>query len=192
VRGVRSDGKPKKKSLPARRKSVTSEPIPGSVGELIYTERRKRTISQQAMAEKLKTAGGKAYNGRVSQLELGKTLPTDRELPILAKMLGLSIISLREKRDASAKSHRSMQAKRRSSLLAPKPPERVAAKRLTRAAEPPPAALAIVVPEPAGPAELADWIGMVDASVARMPVDPEKRRRWLNATVELFKLRSAQ
>jgi transcriptional regulator with XRE-family HTH domain len=204
VRGQRNDGKPKKKApLPARRKSVKSAPIAGSLGAILHAERQKRQIAQREIAAAMaKKTGRSTDNVRLSQIELGRSLPDDTEIGILANMFGLSAATLRAKRDAELKTKTERAqtyikstwerpTKQRKTLLAPKPSERAAAKSVTRWS-PPPSALAVARPEPAGQTELADWIEMADSSVCVMPVDTEGRRRWLQAAIELFKLRGLQ
>src|SRR3954468_5385621 len=126
MRGKRKDGKPPARGLPGRRKNSLGSPVPGSVGELIYNERRRKQISQQAMAERIaKGTNVKAYNGLISQIELGRRLPSDREVTIIAQMLGLSVPSVRAKRDASPKLPARVKKK---ALLAPKPTAKLAAR----------------------------------------------------------------
>ncbi len=187
MRGRRNDGKPiVRKGLPKKRKNVEIEPIPGSIGALLRKERIARDISQQTIADKLaKISGGKPYNGRVSQIELGKSLPNDKELGIFSNAYGLSAATLRAKRDASTsrpwpKKNKNKNKDKIAVINAPKPTARLAAK--TVAASP-------AAPDPAGVPVIADWIGLIDG-IVRMPVDPGERKRWFAAVMELFALRS--
>lgn len=188
MRGKRKDGKPIVRGLPGKRKNVEMEPIPGSIGALLRKERIAKQISQTTIAERLaKGSGGTPYNGRVSQIELGKTLPTDKELAVFSSLLGLSVATLRAKRDVSTKRPwKKTKGTKTVTINAPKPATRLAARTVTATA--PPAANA---PDPAGAPAVADWIEMVDG-LMRMPSDPASRKRWFAATMELFALRGQQ
>jgi transcriptional regulator with XRE-family HTH domain len=180
MRGKRNDGKPTVRPLPRKRMNVTMDPIPGSIGALLRKERVERQIAQGVIAKKI-AKNGRAYNGRMSEIELGKVLPTDSELAALAGLLKLSLPTLRAKRDASKVRTREKKKKGKTVVInAPRPAPRLAAKTV---AAPPPAP-----PDPAGPPAVADWIELVD-NVVRMPIDPGDRKRWFAATMELFALR---
>lgn len=191
MRGRRNDGKSPIRGLPKKRKNVEMEPVPGSIGALLRKERIERQIAQGALAKKLgKGSGRSAYNGRVSEIELGKVLPTDKELAVFASLFQHSIATLRAKRDASTIRPRDWVKKNKGKpaaamINAPRPAARLVAKTVAQAKPPE------REQDPAGPPAVADWIEMVDG-IVRMPIDPAARKRWFSATMELFTLRGQQ
>lgn len=183
MRGKRSDGKPRKPGLPSQRKNVQTEPIPGSIGALLRKERIAKQIPQSAIAAKL----GFKNNGTISQIELGKKIPTDKVLSVFANMLRLSAPTLREKRDASTRRPWAQKKPKGIPVInARKPPSRLAAKTSHAIYQPDPEPA-----DPAGAPAVADWIEMVDG-IVRMPFDPADRKRWFAATMELLALRGKQ
>jgi transcriptional regulator with XRE-family HTH domain len=163
------------------------------LGTVIRRAREEKQVSQTAIGEifrqKLGTPNG---NARISCFELGKAIPTDAEVTILAQSLGLSVASLREKRDLAAKQAEARRAagrKRgaeklrqiRAGKLAPKTGKKAAA----LVAQAPAAKRAKQAP--AGAPALADFVELID-EVAPMPSDKEERRLWFAATMELFKI----
>lgn len=182
MRGKQRDGKRTVRPLPKRRKNVQMDPISGSIGALLREQRLEKQISQTKIAERLaKVSGGAPYNGRVSQIELGKSLPTDKELAVFASLFQLSVPTLRAKRDASTKRPWPKKGKGKTIIVnAPKPATRLAAKTARAAGQ-----------DAAGAPAVADWIEMVDG-IVRMPLDPDSRKRWFAATMELFTLRGQQ
>jgi len=162
------------------------------LGAVIRRTREEKKISQTAIGnifnQKLGTPNG---NARVSCFELGKAIPTDAEVTILAQALGLSVISLREKRDEAAK-----QAEARKAAGRKRGAEKL---RLIRAGKLAPktgkAAIAVAPPsgkrpsrqDPAEAPALADFVELIDG-IAPMPADKEDRKLWFAATMELYKI----
>jgi transcriptional regulator with XRE-family HTH domain len=107
------------RSLPNRH-SNDPRAIGSRVGALIQETRKTRGITQLGLADrstqKSKGRQGSAvYNSRVSQIELGKTLPTDDELLAIAEALDLSLDAMIELRDTD-QSERAAEANNRREL----------------------------------------------------------------------------
>lgn len=164
---------------------------PTVLGNTIRKAREQKKLSQIELGKVLdKQAKSTSGNHRLSTFELGKTVPNDAELTVLARQLGLSVAILRAQRDEAVKQlearrkagrkraietrRANMRAKNGSSLLAPKVPERIAAKRVS-------------AQDAAGAPALADFVEVIDG-LAPMPSDKEARRRWFEITMALFKL----
>lgn len=164
---------------------------PTEFGTTIRNARMQKQLSQTELGKVLekqaKTVNG---NSRLSIFELGKAIPNDAELTVIARELGLSVATLRTKRDEAGKLLEARRkagrkrgaeklkeirkAKREGMLLAPKAPERTAAKRVS-------------AQDAAGVPVLADFVETIDG-LSPMPKDKEARRRWFAATMELFKI----
>ncbi len=91
------------RALPNRR-SNDPRAVGSQVGSLIAETRKSRGITQLGLADrstaKNRARNGQAvYNSRVSQIELGKTLPTDDELLAIAEALDLSLEKMIDLRD---------------------------------------------------------------------------------------------
>lgn len=91
------------RALPNR---VSNDPraLGSRIGALINETRKVRGITQLGLAdrstEKNRPRGGSTvFNSRVSQIELGKTLPTDDELLAIAEALDLSLEKMIDLRD---------------------------------------------------------------------------------------------
>lgn len=164
------------KRLPKPRANAKSAPNT-PLGILLHKTRVQKNIAQREIANAIsKKLGGSPNNARVSVIELGKKVATDDELAIFANILGLSLPTLRAKRAESKPAIKAWARKEYAQKLAPKSPERVAAK-LGRARE----------PEPAGVPALSDFIDLIDGIVP-MPAEKDARKRWLASTMELFKI----
>jgi transcriptional regulator with XRE-family HTH domain len=162
----------KSKVLPARRSNVETEPT-SPLGIVLRDTRVAKQIPQRVIAEALAAkCGGTPQNVRVSGFELSKKLPSDAELMVLAQMLGLSVVSLREKREASRK-HKEAIGKilYEKQIAAGHKGGRKAAK------------LASV------PA-LADLVEQID-EIAPMPADKGARKRWFQCVSELSRIGAA-
>jgi len=89
------------KMLPRRRSNVETEPT-SPLGIALRQGRVQKQLPQRVIAQALaEKCGGEPTNVRVSCFELGKKFPTDAELTVLAQVLGLSVQTLRQKREAS-------------------------------------------------------------------------------------------
>ena len=99
-----------KRTLPARRSNIVTEPI-SPLGIALKNARVSKQLPQRVIAEALaEKCGGEPTNVRVSQFELSRKLPTDAELTVMAQVLGLSVQTLRQKREAS-REHREARGK---------------------------------------------------------------------------------
>lgn len=186
------------KALPTGRKAWGKNVVHTELGKILKLARTQKQLQQHVVAKALsKAAGGNSNNVRVSSMELGKAIPSDAELTVLASLYQLSVASLRTKRDAAKvdreerlRKSRIKGAKTRRAAMsakteAPKPPSNGHA--IVRVAR----VSSLVSPAPAQAPVLADLIDLID-NVAPMPVDREARRRWLACVVELEKIGAGQ
>jgi transcriptional regulator with XRE-family HTH domain len=181
----------KGKSLPAKRSNVQIEPT-SPLGIAIKNARVAKQITQRSIAEALAAkCGGHAANVRVSAIELSRQLPTDAELTVIAQVLGLSVVSLREKREAS-RGHREATQKRIYEGQLVKGTKVVSFRMKPRASKvPPPAPVSKV--RAAKPAKLAavpalaDLVEQID-EIAPMPTDKDQRKRWFQCVSELSRM----
>jgi transcriptional regulator with XRE-family HTH domain len=108
------------RALPTR---VSNDPraIGSQIGSFISEERKRRGITQLGLAD-LATAKSDnrknpaVYNSRISQIELGKSLPNDNELLAIAEALNLSLdrmIELRDTDESERAAERSAERERR-------------------------------------------------------------------------------
>ena len=173
--------------LPRRRSNVENEPT-SPLGIALRNGRIQKQLPQRVIAQALaEKCGGEPTNVRVSCFELGKKFPTDAELTVLAQVLGLSVQTLRQKREASHEHKKALgkamyEKQIEKGQKAPKfrlKPVPVAAK----VKAPKPAKLAAV------PA-LADLVEQID-EIAPMPADKESRRRWFQCVSVLSRLGAA-
>jgi len=177
--------------LPGRRSNAQLEPT-SPLGIALRRARVEKQLPQRVIAVALaERCGGEPTNVRVSGFELGRRLPTDAELTVLAQVLGLSVQTLRGKREASrehtkivdkaiyeqqiatGKKKVAFRLKPRHPAAAPVP---VAAKAKAPKAKP-----AAAVPA------LADLVEQIDG-IAPMPVDRDARRLWFRCVSELSRM----
>ena len=180
-----------KKGMERKRAAKGSRVQTNDFAATLRTAREQKGLSQIDLGKVLeKQAKSNSGNHRLSTFELGKTIPNDAELTVIAHQLGLSVASLRAKRDEAGKILEARRkagrkrgaeklreirrARREGTILAPKAPERVAAKRVS-------------AQDAAGAPTMADFVEVIDG-IAPMPTDREARKRWFEATMELFKI----
>jgi hypothetical protein len=183
-----------RKALPAKRANVKIEPS-SPLGLAIRNARVAKQIPQRVIAEALfSKCGGDSTNVRVSAIELSRKLPSDAELTVISQVLGLSVVSLREKREASRDHFKALGKmlyeeqitsgrKQVSFRMKPKEPS----------AAPIPVALKVKAAKPAKPASvpaLADLVEQID-EIAPMPQDKESRKRWFQCVSILSRMTGA-
>lgn len=178
----------RKALLPGARKNAKFVPS-GPLGLAIHAARVAKQIPQRVLAEAIAAkCGGNSSNVRVSTFERCLKLPNDAELTVLAQVLGLSVASLREKREASH-SHKQAIGKaiyeealatgrKQASFRKPK-----ATKPASRVKAAKPAKLASV------PA-LADLVEQID-EIAPIPADKDARKRWFQCVSMLSRIGAA-
>jgi transcriptional regulator with XRE-family HTH domain len=177
------------KALPARRSNVRNEAT-SPLGKAIRDARVAKQIPQRVIAQALfDKCGGDQSNVRVSSFELCRKLPSDAELTVISQVLGLSVQSLREKREAS-RGHREATAKATyAQQLA------TGAKQRLKPREPIPIAAPLPAPKakpakpikPASAPALVDLVEQIDA-IAPMPTDQDSRRRWFQCVSVLSRM----
>jgi hypothetical protein len=144
-------------------------------------------VIAEALAER---CGGEPTNVRVSGFELSKKTPTDAELTVLAQVLGLSVQTLRQKREASREHVKTVNKalyeqqittgkKKPAFRLKPKHPQ----------AAPVPVAAKVKAPKAklAAVPALADLVEQID-EIAPMPADRDARRLWFRCVSELSRM----
>lgn len=178
------------KTLPAKRANVKIEPT-SPLGIALRKARLAKQIPQRVIAEALAAkCGGEPTNVRVSCFELSRKLPTDAELTVIAQVLGLSVVSLREKREASRdhayavgrmlyEGQLASGKKQVAFRLGPRHPE---AKPVPIASKP-----ASKPAKPAGVPALADLVEQID-EIAPMPQDKDLRKRWFQCVSVLSRM----
>ncbi len=172
-----------KRTLPARRSNIVTEPI-SPLGIALKNARVSKQLPQRVIAEALaEKCGGEPTNVRVSQFELSRKLPTDAELTVMAQVLGLSVQTLRQKREAS-REHREARGKE----LYERQIERGQKTRLKPVAAKKPATVAPKKPAPM--LALAELVEQID-EIAPMPADKDARRRWFTCVSELSRIGAA-
>lgn len=187
--------KPNQKRLPEKRK--TELPRTSPIGNLLRGKRLERQISQLDMAKKLTKltkGGGAIYNSRVSQIELGKTLPTDEELIAYAEVFDLDLDDL-----LAARKHGRHAARAPEATPPPAPDvEGLNGPASAVAATPSQQTLVRVVPAaaaaspPPAPSSLTDFAAFTDTlcAVSPLPLDRDARREWFQLAIKLFELAS--
>jgi len=176
------------KRLPLTRSNTIVEPTSPLGIELRKARQAKQIAQIETLAAK---CGGESSNVRVSQFELSRKLPTDAELTVLAQVLGLSVVSLRELREASRPytkvvnkqlyEHQIAVGKTPSFRMKPKQvPIPITPVKPVKAAK----------PAPAEAPALADLVEQID-EIAPMPSDKEARRRWFSCVSVLHRLGAA-
>jgi len=181
------------KKLPATRSNTLIEPT-SPLGIELRKARLHKQIAQIEIGVALAAkCGGESSNVRVSQFELSRKLPSDAELTVLAQVLGLSVVSLRELREASRVHTKTVLrqlyehqiatgVKTRSFTLKPKQVPIPIAK--------PAKPVKAAKPVPAEAPALADLVEQID-EIAPMPSDKEARRRWFSCVSVLHRLGAA-
>ena len=175
------------KRLPVPRSSnVQIEPT-SPLGIALRRAREEKQLPQRVIAEALaERCGGEPTNVRVSGFELGKKLPTDAELTVLAQVLGLSVQTLRQKREDSHEHKKAL-----GKVLYEKQIEKGQKTRKTRL-QPAPVAAKVKAPKPklAAVPALADLVEQIDG-IAPMPIDRDARRLWFRCVSELSRIGAA-
>lgn len=175
------------RTLPGKRSNVKMDAT-SPLGIAIRTARISKQIPQRVIAEALADrCGGEPTNVRVSGFELSKKLPSDAELMVIAQVLGLSVVSLREKREASREHYKATAKVLYEDQLARG--NRQVGSRLKPRAAPapaPPKAKAKLASVPA----LADLVEQID-EIAPMPADKTARRRWFECVSVLSRIGAA-
>jgi transcriptional regulator with XRE-family HTH domain len=172
-----------KRSLPTPRSNVQIEPT-SPLGIALRNARLSKQLPQRVLAEALvERCGGDPTNVRVSAFELGKKLPSDAELTVMAQMLGLSVVSLREKREASREHRAALQKEVYANQVAS------GAKPLKSkpAPAPVPKLVKVAKPAPASVPALAELVEQIDG-IAPMPIDRDARKRWFHCVSELSRM----
>lgn len=183
------------KKLPNRKSN--SGAVPTAVGDFLKQQRVQRQISQLEVANLLsksakRARGGKTiFNSRVSQLELGKTLPTDDELIAYAETFKLDLDKLIDLRNQP----------RQPKAAPPSGVRQTNSAELRQIAEtkqtPPPAPDVVETPTlssapltSAPPMPEVDFASFTERLCAcvPLPLDPEKRRTWFQLAVKLYQL----
>jgi len=133
-----------------------------------------------ALAER---CGGEPTNVRVSGFELSKKIPTDAELTVLAQVLGLSVQTLRQKREASREHTKAINKAQYATAVqrGTKAPKSTAIGRPPKEPKAPKAKPAAAVPA------LADLVEQIDG-IAPMPADRDARRLWFRCVSELSRM----
>src|SRR6188768_1538187 len=171
--------------LPGRRSNAQLEPT-SPLGIALRNARVEKQLPQRVIAVALsEKCGGEPTNVRVSGFELGKRLPTDAELTVLAQMLGLSVQTLRQKREAS-REHKKVVGKaiyEQQVARGNKTPK-------TKVIGRPPTQPRAAKPKLAAVPALADLVEQID-EIAPMPADKESRRRWFQCVSVLSRLGAA-
>ena len=180
------------KKLPATRSNTLIEPT-SPLGIELRKARLHKQIPQREIAEGIAAkCGGEPTNVRVSQFELSRKLPSDAELTVLAQVLGLSVVSLRELREASRPHTKTLHRQLYEHQIAvgqKTPSFRMKPKQVPipiTPVKPPKAAK----PAPAEAPALADLVEQID-EIAPMPSDKEARRRWFSCVSVLHRLGAA-
>lgn len=169
--------------LPARRRNVIVEPT-SPLSLALRAGRIDKQIPQRVIAEALsEKCGGDSTNVRVSTFELGKKLPTDAELTVIGQVLGLSVASLRQLRDAS-RGHVKETGKALYAAAIAAGQKTLKGGRQPAVAAPKAKAKPVAVPA------LADLVEQID-EIAPMPVDKDARRRWFSCVSELSRIGAA-
>src|SRR6187431_2070537 len=172
------------RGLPGPRSNAEIEPT-SPLGIALRNARVEKQLPQRVLAEALvEKCGGEPTNVRVSCFELGKKLPTDAELTVIAHVLGLSVQTLRAKREASHEHKKAL-----GKVLYEKQIEKGQKTPKVRL-QPVPVAAKPKAPKPAKLAAvpaLADLVEQID-EIAPMPADKESRRRWFQCVSVLSRI----
>jgi hypothetical protein len=181
------------KVLPKRRTNTIKEAT-SPLGLAIRNARVAKQIPQRVIAEALASkCGGEPTNVRVSCFELDRKLPSDAELTVLAQMLGLSVVSLRELREASRRDVKKANKERYEHQVATgvkTPSFRMKPRGEARAAPASARVPKAKAQEPAGVPMLADLVEQID-EIAPMPADKDARKRWFHCVTMLSRIGAA-
>jgi len=171
------------KRLPVPRGNVQIEPT-SPLGIALRRARIEKQLPQRVIAEALaERCGGEPTNVRVSGFELSKKTPTDAELTVLAQVLGLSVQTLRQKREAS-REHTKAINKAQYATAVQRGTRTPKSTSIGRPPKEPKAKPAAAVPA------LADLVEQIDG-IAPMPIDRDARRLWFRCVSELARIGAA-